>query len=225
MNSAERRGQDDLGRLIEFDERSRSFPIRATWPPGKQPRSYTWSCAFHLDQGSTSSCVGHAWAHEVAARPAVDSVDSALAMRLYHRAQQLDPWPGAEPDYYGTSILAGAKATQEEGRIGEYRWAFGLLDLILAVGYRGPAVVGVNWYEGMFFPDRDSVISPTGRLAGGHAILVNGVSVTKDLFRIHNSWGSNWGTGGDAFITFDDMDRLLHEDGEACIPVQRIRSW
>lgn len=214
-----------LGRRVEFDERSRNFPIRALFAAAKPARSYTWRCETHLDQGQTSSCVGHAWAHEIAARPAVDSVTSRLAMDLYHRAQMMDQWPGAEPDYYGTSILAGAKSTMFEGRILEYRWAFGLDDLIMAVGYKGPAVVGVNWYDGMFRPDADGYIHPTGRVAGGHAVMVNGVSVTRDRFRIHNSWGARWGFGGDAWISFDDMGRLLREDGDACIPVKRKRSY
>lgn len=215
-----------FGRKVEFDERSRSYPVKGilfTWQ--RKPRGYTWRCSTWLNQGATSSCVGHAWAHEIAARPAVDLATSKTAMDLYHSAQQLDRWPGIEPAYYGTSILAGAKATKNLGRIAEYRWAFGLEDLVLAVGYKGPAVVGINWYEGMMTPDDDHFIYPTGRVLGGHAILVNGVSAKHERFRIHNSWGIRWGNKGSAYISFDDMDRLLHEEGDACIPVKRIRSW
>lgn len=214
-----------LGRRIEFDERSRNYPIRSLIAATKKPRGYTWRCDAHLDQGQSSHCVGYAWAHEIGARPAVDRVTPQLAIVLYRRAQTLDPWPGSEPDYYGTSILAGAKATQIHGRLGEYRWAFGLDDLIMAVGYKGPAVVGVNWYDGMFRPDEHGYIRPTGRVAGGHAVLVNGVSIKHERFRVHNSWGRAWGLGGYAWITLDDMGRLLREAGEACIPVKRIRSY
>lgn len=213
-----------LGRLVQFDERSRQFSIRELIASSTAPRSYTWRCDTYLDQASSSSCVGHSWAHEIIARPAVDHVDSAYAYSVYHRAQQIDEWPGAEPSYYGTSVLAGAKATKETGRIAEYRWAFGIDDMIMAVGRKGPAVVGTAWYEGMFYPDAEGVMKPTGRVSGGHAYLVKGVSLKKEQFRIHNSWGKSWGKGGDAYISFEDMDRLLKEQGECCIPVKRVRS-
>ena len=175
-----------LGRLIEFDERSRNFPVASLFGATKKPRSYTWRCETYLDQGASSSCVGHSWAHEIAARPAVDEVDSSTAFGLYRRAQQLDQWPGEDPQMLGSSIIAGAKATIELGRIAEYRWAFGIDDLIMAVGYAGPAVVGTLWYENMFVPDSKGMISVGGRVAGGHAYLVKGVSVKKETFRIHN---------------------------------------
>lgn len=212
-----------LGRLVEFDERSRQFPIRELFATAKKPRSYTWKCPIFLDQGQSSSCVGHSWAHEIAARPAVDEVDSSTAFGIYHRAQQLDEWPGE--NYDGTSILAGAKATMETGRIAEYRWAFGLEDLVLSVGYAGPAVVGTVWTDSMFFPDDKGFISATGREVGGHAYLINGVNITGSYFKIHNSWGRSWGDNGTAKISFADMENLLYRQGEACIPVKRVRSY
>jgi Papain family cysteine protease len=214
--------QFTLGRLVEFDERSRAFPIRPLMA-SKAPRSYTWSCNTWLDQRATSACVGFSWAHELIARPAVETnIDANTAYSFYKRAQDLDEWSGNA--YEGSSVLGGAKAIAETGRIEEYRWAFGLDDLIMAVGYAGPAVIGVNWYSSMFSPDAKGVIRVGGRVDGGHAILCNGVSVRTEMFRLHNSWGTGWGIGGDAFISFADMGRLLSEQGEACIPVKRVRS-
>ncbi len=207
-----------LDRLVHFDEKSRNYPIR-TLVDGKAPRSYTWRCDTYLDQGAVGACVGHAWAHEVAARPAVRAADSQLAFELYHRAQQIDPWPGE--DYEGTSVLAGAKATVERGHIREYRWAFGLEDLLLAISYAGPVVLGVNWYTSMWDVDDKGMLPVGGRLAGGHAILATGVSVKRQTVRLHNSWGPSWGVGGDAYIAWADLDRLLREDGEACVPMVR----
>ncbi len=73
----------------------------------------------------------------------------------------------------------------------------------------------------MFTPDSSNIIHVGGNLAGGHAILVNGVNIKNKLFRLHNSWGNHWGNNGEARISFADMDRLLHERGEACIPMRR----
>ncbi len=208
-----------LDRLPHRDARNADYPIR-TLVDGKAPRSYTWSCTAYLDQGSEGACVGHAWAHEVAARPAVRPVDSTLAFGIYRRAQQLDPWPGE--DYSGTSVLAGAKATVERGFIREYRWAFSWDDFVLALGYAGPVVLGINWYTGMFDTDDRGFIAPTGRVAGGHAILATGVSVRNQTVRLHNSWGREWGVRGDALIAWPDLERLLNEDGEACVPMVRV---
>lgn len=210
-----------LGRLVEFDERSRSFPIRTTIPVTYAPRSYTWRCEVQLNQGNVGACVGFSWAAELAARPAViPNITDVMGFNLYHEAQRLDEWPGEA--YEGSSVLGGAKAIKARGFLEEYRWAFGLDDLVLAIGYRGPAVLGINWYSGMFSPDNAGIIHPTGNVVGGHAILANGVSISKRLIRLHNSWGQWWGINGDAFISFDDLNRLLHEQGEACIPIKRL---
>lgn len=214
-----------LGRIAQFDERSRAFPIRLL-VEAKKPRSYTWRCNTWLDQGQEGACVGFSWSHELAARPVEQAVDAAYARRLYHEAQKIDEWPGgsypgARPVYEGTSVLAGAKVLSKWGRIPEYRWAFGLQDLILAVGYTGPAVIGVNWYERMFAPGSDGFLRVGGAVAGGHAIAVIGVSVPRRAFRLHNSWGKSWGDQGRAWLSWDDMERLLHEQGDACVPVKR----
>jgi C1A family cysteine protease len=105
----------------------------------------------------------------------------------------------------------------------EYRWGFGVEDLALTIGHHGPCVIGINWYEDMFNPNGDGLIKPGGKLAGGHAILVFGYSDRHRLFRLRNSWGEGWGVGGNCFLAYEDMDRLLHEDGEVCAPVHRIK--
>lgn len=210
-----------LGRMEQFDDRSLNFPIMATLSVEQvtKPRSYTWNCATYLNQGSIGACVGFSWSHEIAAKPVVRPVSYESALKVYIEAQKIDEWPGE--NYEGTSVLAGAKIIKSLGYLDEYRWAFGVSELVLAVGYKGPAVLGIPWYDGMFTPDSEGIIRPTGRQVGGHAILANGVNIKKQLFRLHNSWGWMWGKGGDCFISFDDMDHLLRNRGEACIPVKR----
>lgn len=217
-----------LARIVQFDDKSRGYPIRATISPGAQPRSYTWGCGTHLDQGAEGACVGFSMTHELIARPkVVAGVDARFARsEVYWEAQKIDPWeggayPGASPFYEGTSVLAGIKILKKLGYVQEYRWCFGLEDLVLAVGYKGPAVLGIAWYEGMFQPWPCGHIHVSGQVAGGHAILCKGVSVRDRTFTLHNSWGPAWGNGGDCRITWDEMDRLLHEQGEAVIPLSR----
>jgi hypothetical protein len=223
-----------LDRLKQFDEKSRAFPVRMTLTAEqvKKPRGYTWGCPFWFNQGREGRCVEYGIVHEAGARPALVKamlLEQILADKLiYWPAQREDQWPGgsypgATPKYEGTSVLAGVKVAVRLGLYKEYRWAFGLDDLILAVGYKGPAILGVDWYEGMFDTDDKGFIHVSGGIAGGHAILCNGVSVSKRAFRLHNSWGKDWGVNGEAWLSFADMEKLLHDQGEACIPSVRLR--
>lgn len=217
-----------LDRLISFDERSKNYPIR-TLVGDKPLRSYTWALNTKLDQGPDGACVGFSWAHEMAARPAVVAgVTYDTAFSIYHDAQRVDEWPGgsypgADPFYEGSSILGGAKAVASRGNMTEYRWAFNLNDALLAIGYQGPGVLGCYWYSGMFNPDANGFIRPTGYIAGGHAILVRGVSVKNRRVLLSNSWGTSWGMNGDCYMTFEDFESLLMNQGEFCIPVRRVR--
>jgi hypothetical protein len=219
-----------LDRVVLFDEASRDYPIMEApvVRRAKAPRSYTWSLGTTLDQGSEGACVGFGWAHELLARPAVVSgIDNRAAReRLYWEIQRRDPWPGgaypgASPFYEGTAVLTGAQYAHGLGAMAEYRWSFSLAELVMAIGYAGPAVLGLNWYEGMFEPDERGYIRPTGSLAGGHCIVARGVSLKYGYVLLHNSWGASWGKNGTCLISFNDLDRLLHEQGEACIPVRR----
>ena len=72
----------------------------------------------------------------------------------------------------------------------------------------------------MFRPDKSGNIRLTGRFVGGHAYLINGVDLNKKVFRIKNSWGKSWGLGGHAYISFNDMTRLIRENGEICLATE-----
>ncbi len=112
--------QRTFDRKQQFDERSREYPIRTM--VSEKPRSYTWGCLAHLDQGVEGACVGYAWSHELAARPVVvRDLTNESAYHIYKEAQKIDPWEG---DYEGTSVLAGAQIVAAQGYISEYRWAF-----------------------------------------------------------------------------------------------------
>lgn len=242
-----------LDRLYEEDWNSLNFPVTAVLEQRQpyeeyEPESFTWSVGRFLDQGKEGACVGFGHAHEALARPNVvrihngAPIDAAFARdKIYFEAQKIDEWPGgsypgATPVYEGTSVLAGAKVMQSLGIYSSYYWALDLKQLALAVSYVGPAVMGLKWYEGMFTPDSQFYIHPTGRLGGGHCLLANGVEIVwtdpaaekvwenvdknKSFFRLHNSWGPNWAARGGCFITFKEMEQLLLDDGDACIPVR-----
>jgi hypothetical protein len=215
-----------LGRFPEFDERSRRFASRDMLPPDATLFTKIWDCDVYLDQGSDGACVGFSIAHELAAIPVEVKVSNELAIEIYLEAQKIDEWeggayPGAVIFYEGTSVLAGMKIAKAMGYYSEYRWHFGLEDLKLAIPNLGPSIAGINWYEGMFYPDANGYIRPTGRLSGGHAILVRGIDMERGAFLLHNSWGADWGINGTCWISFSDMGRLLNESGDAAIPLVR----
>lgn len=208
-----------LDRLIEYDERSRAYPIR-TLVEGKVRRSYTWRVGVSLDQGNDGACVGFGWAHELSARPSVRPMTNELARMLYKEAQALDVWPGES--YEGTSVIAGAKAVQAHDWLQEYRWAFSEEDLALAVGYKGPAILGVLWLSGMDNLVKDAAgrlwASATGSIRGGHCFITHGYSVPLNAYKCWNSWGAP----SEFYIKATDMAVLLSSQGEACIPVKRL---
>jgi len=204
-----------------FDERSKQYPILSTIAIRRR-RSYTWRCSMHLDQGREGACTGFAVSHEMMARPAeVKGISNLTAYKLYKQAQKLDQWPGES--YEGSSVLGAMKAAVLQGYYREYRWAFDENDIALAVGYRGPVIMGTNWHEGMMTPDSNGLIRPTGKAVGGHAYLIRGYDHKRGLYRIHNSWGSSWGKDGDCFIESYDLVYLISEHGEACIPTARLK--
>lgn len=213
-----------LGRRFERDPRSAKYPIMALLQriAYQKPKSRSWPCEVVLDQGSEGSCVGHGFAHELIAKPyTIKGVDHKSAVKIYKRAQQLDEYPGS--NYEGTSVLAGIKAIQEmyKGTIESYRWVSDLPDMVATLGYHGPIVLGVNWYQGAYAPDSNGFIHVTGNIVGGHCLLARAVDIKKGAIMLRNSWGPGWGMGGDCWISFDDMSRLLQENGEGLVPIHR----
>ncbi len=206
------------------DERSRNYPVRAILPPDAEPVSHIWNCPVWLDQGSEGACTGFAVAHELASEPVSAHLynslpDANFARALYHDAQKLDQWPGE--DYEGSSVLGAMQAAQLRGFYDEYRWAFGIDDLVLAVGHLGPAVLGIDWHSGMQRPDWHGLIHVRGKRTGGHAICCIGYDANTERFLLHNSWGRWWGLQGNCWIAKSELEQLLNKGGVAAIPVTR----
>lgn len=210
--------QRTFDRIPQFDPRNKNFPIMALLDQ-RVVRARGWSLKTQLDQGAEGACVGFAWSHELAAVPRKISVTDETARQVYYRAQQLDPWEGE--NYEGTSVLAGAKTVQEQGHMTEYRWAFTLNEVLLALAYQGPVVFGLNWYYGMMDTNTEGYIHPTGTVMGGHAIVGIAIHTATKRIVLQNSWGGNWGNKGRCYLSWDHLDQLLQDDGECCVPVGR----
>lgn len=212
-----------FGRIPQPDQRNANYPIRALIDHTK-PRTCNWTCKIVLDQGETPTCVGNAITHEIIATPVNITQTEDFAWDLYQKAQALD---GIHTPHDGTSVLAGMKAATAFGYYREYRWATTVEDLALAISWHGPAILGINWYAGMMDTSKDGWLLPLGNVAGGHAVLARSIHIAEDnlssYVTIHNSWGPDWGINGEGKLSLKDLARLLHEDGEAAIPVHRSR--
>lgn len=215
-----------LGRVPEFDSESRNYAVRAIVDKTKL-RGRSWIIKDVLDQGNSSACTGFSAGYDLMATPAPEKgITAGVCHALYKDAQRLDEWAGE--DYEGSSVLGACKAMMQAGYIGQYRWAFGIDDMLLALSHVGPVVVGTDWTNSMFRPKPNGLLTVDrvrGQVAGGHAYIVQSIILSywwkkfllgfnedirdEPLLRIHNSWGNGWGKNGDGLMWASDMAALL----------------
>ncbi len=238
-----------LGRLVPPDFRHvELYPLRALAlevPPAvEKSLGLPWWWKTH-DQRSRSACVGFGLSAERSItnrRQRLLETTQNITYRydanwLYDEALKIDEWPG-EADQ-GTSLRAGYEVlvarghrrvqrgvtgpeTYEHG-VTTYRWAQSV-DEIRAAIYADLAVaIGVAWYYSLFLPFKIGTeswvsIAPASQVAGGHCLTIYKMSDRRQAFCLMNSWGSSWAP---SWISYVDMTRLLHEDGEAVTVTDR----
>ncbi len=221
-----------LDRIPFFDPASRGFSVADAFTPGQQPVTVQWTLPAGseiLDQGPYGSCVGNGVTNELRYNPSpIPSLDERFAVQqIYWPAQRIDnetggAYPGAAPQYEGTSVLYGIKVAKTLGFYGQYRWAFSENDLATSLAI-GPAILGINWYARMMRTTAAGFISPTGTLEGGHCILCTGINVAGGFYVLQNSWGPAWGINqGCCKVSRAGMAYLLANRGEAAIITQRL---
>jgi hypothetical protein len=224
-----------LDRIPSADRRTLNYPVSDALSADQQtPINRDWLFPDNttvLNQEREGACVGAGITHELMCFPVpIPNLDMTFAReKIYWVAQETDPWPGgsypgATPNYEGTGVLYGVQAAVNLGYYQQYRWATSEKDMALALGYLGPAIIGVDWYEGMFDPDDNGFIHVRGNKMGGHCCLVTGINIdtptgrtsrisAPGYYTIHNSWGSEWGDNGNCKISRADMKKLLNNNG------------
>lgn len=225
-----------LGRRHDPDVRDHLYAMSVLLPQKAQnlPVSKTWGISSeHLDQGETSTCVGHALRNFLRCAPVRTRAAHPSAWDLYRKAVLLDPWrdnddeselPDGDPGMdSGTTVRAGMKGLSQMGFIESYVWAFSLQPAIEWLLTKGPLVIGVNWYDSMFEADSSGhlSISPGAVVVGGHSVLVRGANQNRALVTGTNNWGNRWAKKGDFTLSYKDFERLIHEQGEVCAAIQK----
>lgn len=215
-----------FGRHILHDEQSRRYPYRSQ-------RTGEFVTTLHArqapvwNQGDLGACTGYAALGCVGTGIFYTSATNMLAaylrpetaVGLYSEATHLDPWPGTYlPEDTGSDGLSVAKVLKSWGWISGYEHAFGLGSMIHAL-MSVPVIVGTNWYNSMDTPDESGLlrIGRSARVLGGHQYIADGVDVKEERIRITNSWGTDWGLGGSAWVSFKVMERLLKEQGDVTV--------
>lgn len=206
-----------LGRIPQFDPQSLNYPMRELTAKTAPIYSKEWRIKQRLNQQATPRCVGYSIAMEIGMQPYYHNVTEFLADIIYQEAQKIDYWPGE--NYDGTSNLAGLIVAKKLGFIPEFRWALApnpVDDICRAITHIGPVVCGFNFYEGMYHPDSDGVVHLTGKLVGGHNMCFSELDWQKKRIYTANTWGDKG-----LWLTLNDFERLIYENGEAAVITKR----
>lgn len=169
-----------------------------------------WEIGPVLDQGTTSTCVGHAAQGLLTATP--NRQAGLSPFQIYDWAHDNDEFP---PQTEGTSIRAGLQALRHFGKIKAFYWAKTTDQMTQHLLTRGPLIVGTDWLKLMETPDHLGRVLVQGAATGGHAYLLYGVDLTKQVYRAVNSWGESWGNGGRFDIPIAGFAKLLKRGGVA----------
>ena len=169
-----------------------------------------------LDQADTGHCVGFGHAQWGNTDPVDDNYANNDGHDIYYEAKVIDGEPKAEN---GTSVHSGIKAMKNRKRVTAYAWTSAIPEMKQWVLTKGSLIIGSDWYTGMFNPDTNGFIKPSGVVEGGHCYIIIGWDDADNL-TILNSWGSGWGKGGRAFIKSADFGKLINPGFEACAAVE-----
>lgn len=234
-------------RFPGHDERNKNYSVRPLLAARRDAiiRKPTFhklpdNTGIPFDQAKEGACGPFSGFHELAVGPIeVPGITQQGAFDFYPRVQARDREMGNNwPD--GVSMLALAQTLKSEGRITEYRWAFGVNDVVDTIVAIGPVILGCEWRYNMYFTASGGKVVLSGNVVGGHALVLvayDVVDTDEKSRRLNlpkgtevvgwlNSWGRGYGVadprlnapGGIGWITLADLGTLLSRQGEALVP-------
>lgn len=91
----------------------------------------------------------------------------------------------------------------------------------LASGY--PVMFGAYVYRQIFSVTKQNpvIANPSGRPVGGHEMLIVGYDDAKQQYLILNSWGTGWGDGGTAWISYSYIHNPRYCEDFAVVQLTR----
>ncbi len=203
-----------LGFRQKPDERDMRFPLgQLMGAQVTHPISKAWLPGRVLDQGPTSSCVGHACWQLEAGEPVVLDPPPLSPFDIYGEARKIDEWKDNDDVDAGTSVRAGLNVLKNHGVIQSYYWAESAEQCLEYLLKFGPLVFGTEWTNDMFSPDGKGVIRPTGKSAGGHAWFAYAGQWQEKFITGLTSWGADFGKGGSFKLSLHDIDELFKQGG------------
>lgn len=210
-----------FGRIPEPDDRDSLYPARSLLTGPHNKWQYWWDLSHFGNQGRTPHCVEYAWWHAIMDGPLTKArthnIERAESGWLYREAQERDAWEG---EYDGTSVRGGAKALKDHGMIDEYRWCKTTDEVIHTILEYSPVVMGTRWPDSFMSVDDEGYVTFSEEGDAGHAYVLNGANIDREVVRIKNSWGRDWGDSGRAWLTFQALEQLMNEPhSEACVVV------
>ena len=79
------------------------------------------------------------------------------------------------------------------------------VDALKAAVYENPIAVGFTLYSDFLFYESGVYEYVSGRVAGGHAVLIVGWDDAEQCFIVKNSWGKDWGEDGYFRIAYSQV--------------------
>jgi hypothetical protein len=180
------------------------------------------------DQGNVPHCVEYAGRGLLEASPARNQTEHIYRGTIYQWCQDHDEWAG--DDYDGTSVHALMKWLKLNGYVKSYEWAETVEQVHAHIVTRGPAVLGTTWWQSMSYVDEFGYARIGGANYGGHAYFLRGRNrLAKDPVtgvygksKLVNSWGEDYGEGGESWINDNDLQALIDDYGEIALPVEMM---
>ena len=211
-----------LGRHVNHDPRSRLYAYTA--PEGAVLQSVVHARTIPiLDQGKLGSCTGNAAVGSLGSEPNFITLpsehpvlDETLAIKIYSAAEIIDGGAGYPPEDNGSTGLSVASALRTMGLISGYQHTFTLNDALIALQTYN-VIIGINWYAGFDTPDANGFVSISGIVRGGHEVELVAIDVSAKTVTAANSWGTSYGKDGYFTFSWDDLTRLLSEQGDVTV--------